>query len=93
MKKQLINAPEYFIYDDGRLESVKKGKSRFLKGEITGSGYLRYLTVTDKKKKHYFAHRLVAEYFLENPNNLSLVNHIDGNKLNNKVDNLEWRAN
>lgn len=35
-------------------------------------------------------HRIVAAYFCENPNNVNVVNHIDGNKLNNRADNLEW---
>ena len=35
-------------------------------------------------------HRVVAAYFCENPNNVNVVNHIDGNKLNNRADNLEW---
>lgn len=38
----------------------------------------------------FYAHRLVALHFIPNPNDLPVVNHIDGNKLNNKIDNLEW---
>lgn len=44
----------------------------------------------DKDKKTYKIHRLVAEAFIPNPNNYNVINHIDGNPLNNKVDNLEW---
>lgn len=53
-------------------------------------GYLRVYLRKDKKSFPKFIHRLVAETFIPNPNNLPQVNHIDGNKLNNCVENLEW---
>lgn len=53
-------------------------------------GYIQYLLHKDNKGKEFKAHRLVAEAFLPNPENKREVNHIDGDKHNNCVDNLEW---
>lgn len=72
----------------GRYEAIKKGK--VLKPEITNCGYERVALVKNGTKKHFSVHRLVAEAFIPNPDNLSCVNHKDENKLNNNVNNLEW---
>lgn len=66
-------------------------KEIILKGGIFSNGYLFVSLTTDKYKyKSHLVHRLVAEAFIENPLNKTDVNHIDGNKQNNKVENLEW---
>lgn len=54
------------------------------------NGYLRVNLVTDGKDKRYYIHRLVATTFIPNPDNKPQVNHIDGDKTNNSVSNLEW---
>ena len=53
-------------------------------------GYIQYELSKNNRKKFFKAHRLVAIAFLPNPENKREVNHIDGNKHNNRVDNLEW---
>ena len=54
-----------------------------------GKGYLRFYS----KGKHYYIHRMVAEAFIPNPENLPIAHHKDENPRNNKVENLEWRTN
>ena len=88
MKKNIKNYEHYEIYEDGRVFNLKT--KRFLKGSLGENGYLYYRLSKDNKKKMFYAHRLVAETFLDNKQNLPIVNHKDGNKLNNNVSNLEW---
>lgn len=64
-------------------------KERILIPQIR-NGYLFVRLSKDAEKKCFSVHRLVAEYFLPNPENKPCVNHIDGNRKNNNVKNLEW---
>ena len=60
---------------------------------IDKRGYAMVALYKGQEQKHISVHRLVAMTFIPNPNNLPQVNHIDENKLNNSVDNLEWCSN
>lgn len=88
MRKQINGYNNYYIYDNGDVLNISTNK--ILKGSIGENGYKYYRLSKDNNKIMFYAHRLVAEHFLENPNSLPVVNHKDGNKLNNNVENLEW---
>lgn len=77
----------YWISDQGR---VKNRHNKILKLGTDGKGYVKVWLMKDKKQKSYRIHRLVAEAFIPNPDNLPEVNHIDENKMNNNANNLEW---
>lgn len=65
-------------------------KGHVLSQRDNSNGYLRCGMNIDGKPKSYLVHRLVASAFIPNPENKPFVNHIDGNKHNNNVENLEW---
>ena len=92
MKEEWKDIPKYegiyMISDLGNIKSLYTNK--ILKPSTDKFGYTRFSATKDKKQKTLRTHRLVAEIFIPNPNNLSQVNHKDGNKLNNTVSNLEW---
>jgi len=77
----------YRIYPNGSIENKHGTK---LKLHTGAHGYLNANLYLGGKQKTYLLHRLVAGLFIPNPNNLPEVNHIDGNKMNNDVSNLEW---
>ena len=70
--------------------TMKIRKSKILNLVKTKNGYIRAPLSKKCKTKLHFVHRLVAQAFIPNTNNLREVNHIDCNKENNCVDNLEW---
>lgn len=88
MKKLINGYTNYEIDTEGNIYNLNTKK--YLKGSIGEHGYKYYRLSKEGKKKMFYAHRLVAETFIPNENNLPVVNHIDGNKLNNNVNNLEW---
>lgn len=80
----------YEISNLGSVRSTSYKGTRILKPSKTKSGYLNVLLCVNQVKIHKLVHRLVAEAFLENRNNLEQVNHINGNKEDNSAENLEW---
>lgn len=83
----------YMVSNYGNIKSLPRNgtinKERILKPAIRGD-YLFVRLVGNHKDKKCSVHRLVAKAFIPNPENKPCVNHKDGNKLNNKADNLEW---
>lgn len=94
--KEIIGFPGYFITEDGRVWSDKRKKG-VLKTCVTYRGYERVtLRKSGSTKKFSMSiHRLVIEHFkpCPDPQKFDMVNHIDGNKLNNHISNLEWSNN
>lgn len=81
---------DYFITEDGDVISVKRGKKILLKKRVNSRGYYYVNLCKNGKYESICIHRLVGIYFVENNNGFNVLNHIDGNKLNNRYDNLEW---
>lgn len=104
MKKSIKNYEElYEITEDGKviiLPRIKRNRYGLYKtkqketyGYKNKKGYMVVNLVSNKKntkRKNVMIHRLVAEAFIPNPKNYPYINHIDGNKTNNNVSNLEW---
>jgi len=81
---------EYEITSDGKVFIIKNNERKILKNYDNGTGYKMVSLRVLKKYKLHYVHRLVAKYFIDNSSLLNEVNHIDFNKSNNSVSNLEW---
>lgn len=100
MKEEWKDIPNYEglyqVSNFGRVKSFRRStkfhcqNEYILKPNIASHGYAQ-VTLYNKTVRHKFlVHRLVADAFIPNPNNLPQVNHKDENRLNNSADNLEW---
>lgn len=92
---------EYEISNTGFIRSKDRMcvdslyRKRFRKGmelrpDIAQNGYYRVTLCKGGHKKQQYLHRLIAIHFIPNPEGMPQINHKDGNKLNNSIDNLEW---
>ena len=88
MWKDIKGFDNYEVSTEGQVRNITTG--HILKPRDNGRGYLEVGLHTNKKRTHKYIHRLVAEAFIPNPNNKPEVNHIDEDKTNNSVNNLEW---
>lgn len=86
--KPAVGYDGYLISDYGRVYSCKTNK--FLTQAPNAKGYNRVELCVNGKAKNVSVHRLVAEAFIDNPDNLPIINHKDEEKQNNRADNLEW---
>lgn len=91
----------YMISNTGKVKSLERAvwtgrgcyhtlPERILKADKWGGGYYQVTLFKDGKRNRYKVHRLVAQAFIPNPDNLPCINHKDENKKNNCVQNLEW---
>lgn len=88
MFKELKEDSRFEISKDG---IIRNAKTKAIKSQyVSSTGYYMITISKNNKSKPYRVHRLLANNFIENPENLKEVNHIDGNKLNNNLENLEW---
>ena len=78
----------YIVYSDNRVWS--KVSNKFMKPRLNKKGYQQYHLALDGKNTYVFAHRLMAETFIPNPDNLPELDHISGVKTQNNISNLRW---
>lgn len=85
---------DYIVSSDGKVYSTNTGGPSYYHKEISqrlnADGYLQITVGKTGSRSQYRVHRMVAEAFIPNPNNLPEVNHKDYDRTNNNVDNLEW---
>ena len=90
MEKEIKDFKGYTITSDGKVISHKFLEPKVMKTWFQKSGYENIKLCKNNKTYHFLIHRLVAEAFIPNPDNLPEVNHKNKNRADNRVENLEW---
>lgn len=86
--KIISKFPKYEVSSLGRIRKISTNKLLYLKDHT--AGYKQVIIQEANKKYYLYVHRLVAEAFIDNPNDYPYINHKDEDKSNNSVENLEW---
>jgi len=90
MQKRIKGYEDYAVTEDGNIISYKENTPLVLSPCKDLGGYYSVQLCKNGNIKRRLIHRLVAESFIKNPNNLPEINHKDGDKSNNSKNNLEW---
>lgn len=88
--KPIPSFEDYKIDEKGNVFSCKYNKLKQMIPQNSTAGYHYVSLCVNGQRRNRFIHRLVAQTFIENPQDKAEVNHINGNKLDNNVENLEW---
>ena len=84
--KVITDYPNYHISNKGTVKNIKKGT--IIKPSKLPSNYYYFQVMKNNKKHNLYIHKLIGEYFIANPDNKTIVDHIDRNRSNNDISNL-----
>ncbi|ADX67487.1 MULTISPECIES: HNH endonuclease [Weeksella] len=90
--EELATNRSFMVSNSGLVKKIYQGSDRFkiVEGTLNNGYRIIWIVLKDGKRTAWYVHKMVAETFLENPENKKYVVHLDHNKLNNAVENLQW---